>query len=277
MSNDNFSDLVEGGEPEAEIKSDSKVSLTGEEIPKEVIPEPDVEQLTDDSTISKPGEPEAPKGDQVPEGTEPPVAEPEPYNPEEHFKSQGMDRQFKGGLKELLDRFPETNRYITALETRNKELEGKAATPEAEPEAPSAEDFYNDFPGSLKKALGSELNKVNERFEEMEVKAFQESKPDFKEMIPQMMVELRNSPEVGQLGRPEAIKILYRLAKQTEISRASTEASKRVVGKPLPDKANAETPTGKKVPPVVKDKAYYNSLSEAELEKELGVSSRYID
>lgn len=273
MSDDNFSDLIEGDEPEIEIKSDSTVSLRGEEIPKEVIPEPETEQLIDDEPTSKPVEPE-----KVIEGTEPPSVEPESYDAETHFNEQGLGKQFKGGLKELIERFPETNKYITQVEAERNHWKERAATPKAEPpEAPSAEDFYNDFPGSLNKVLDSKLNEVNERFEEMEVKTFQDSKQDFDDMAPQMMQELRNTPEIGQLGKAKAMKILYQMAKGTEISRASAEASKRVVGQPLPDKANAETPTGKKAPPVVKDKAYYEGLTEAELEKELGVSSRYID
>jgi hypothetical protein len=270
-----INDLMEPGEG---LESTTKVSLTGEEIPSDLEPEtdPDISQIIEDEPAPKTDEPAE---EQAPEGT----GEPELSDHEKKFFELGLDKQFKGGLDEVLQRIPNMNKYISDLELRNKTLLENQATPPAEPakpELPSAEEFYEKPIESIQKMLNAKVNEqlsgINEKLIQYEAKNFENSVPDYKQMEPLMMDQLNLNPGLKQLGT-DAFPILYKMAKAQQLSDtapAPTTPEVKVI-----DKASAETSAGKKVTPVDKtDPAYWQGKSRAEIAKELGVTdNRYLD
>ena len=219
----------------------------------------------DDSKIEEP--------EKVIEETEPVVAEP---TIDDRFNALGLNKQFKGGPTEAIEKLPEMNKYITQLEAERNALKAKLTPERREPEPLTGEDLYNDPENALNRVLTPKIQELNDRIEDMRVESFRSSKKDFDDMTPLMIKELEANPEIGQLGKVNAMKILYKMAKQTQLERSGT-VNPPVQARP-PDKTSAESLSGKRSSgPVVKDQAYWLSLTPEEREKELGVIPRYND
>ena len=124
MSEQDINDLMDDGDPKPEPESDTKTSPKGEEIPSDITPPPEFkeDEILEKDEPSKTDEP----AEQVPEGTEDKV---ELSETEKRFIELGLDKQFKGGLSEAIQRLPDMNKYITALENERNALRSQTATP----------------------------------------------------------------------------------------------------------------------------------------------------
>lgn len=259
-------DLLEGANTE-DVKSDSKTSLAGEEIPEALEMEgPEIEDgLLSDEEPPTPSEPEKAPAE---------AGEPELSPLEQEFKDKGLDKQFTS-IEDMMNRVPEMNKYINDLGVKNKEL-GKLqeqAPPATEPEkAPSADEFYNDPLGTIKKIVEKGQEGYYRRLDDMEVNSFIKSKSDYKDMEPLMEEALSDNPGMQALGI-KALEPLYLMAKAKQLSKVAVNPPT----KPAPNKTSAETSVGKKSAPVVKDKAYWNTRSLKQMEEEQGVSELYRD
>lgn len=86
---------------------------------------------------------ETPESDVETTHTETADTTPETPDYVELFKESGLEKQYPGGLPELLNRVPETNRYVRTLQEENKQFKDallERARPAVEPE----EDVYVD-------------------------------------------------------------------------------------------------------------------------------------
>jgi hypothetical protein len=256
----NLEDLMEGGEPQP-VKSTDRVALTGETIDSDVVDMPVniIEEIP-----AKNEEPE-----RVIQKT---AVTPEMSPVEKRFLELGLDKQFKGGLSEAIERIPDMNRYINDLTHERKalkELREQQVTPQAKPaEAPSADDFYNDPINVLSKVVDSRLESVNRQFEEMRAESFINSKSDFHAMEPLMEGLLQQNPGLKQLG-VQALPILYQMAKGSQLSQVAAEASRKAT--PSPRKSSAETGVGARVTkPDINDLSYWRGKTRKEMEEEIG-------
>ncbi len=260
-------DLLAGSETE-NLESDSKTSLAGEEIPHDL----EVAEIDENLLEKEPPTPSEP----TPEKEEAPAeaGEPELSPVDQMFKDKGLDKQFKD-VDDMMNRVPEMNRYINNLGVKNKELsklQEQAPPPTVEPEkAPSADDFYNDPVSVIQKIVDKGRHEDSQRFDEMEMNTFVNSKADYKEIEPLMEEALLDNPGMKLLG-VKALEPLYQMAKAKQLSKIPAP-----LPAPAPNKTSAETSVGKKTAPIVKDKAYYDERSLKQLEEELGVTEQYRD
>lgn len=247
--------------PETEQKPDGRVTVKGEEVPDDVT-EVD-EKIVDETKSSKPGEPE---------GVTPETEEPKPLSPEEaRFRELGLGKQYPGGIKQMIESQPRTNKYIAEIEAERKRYREEMANrePEAQIEPPSRDDFFDDPMGTINRVMDSKLDGVNEQFDNIRVEAFINSKQDYKQLEPMMIQQLEQNPALKTLGA-NAVPVLYQMAKATQLSQAQSTQEVQ----PNPEaKANAETSTGKKAtPPDKSSRAYWQGKSLKEMEEELGYS-----
>ena len=262
-----FGGIVEGEEAPELVVSGGTASLRGEEVPDDVLPEPETDNIVNED----PPPAEEPQEEAQPStGGE---AELSPF--EKEFYEKGLDRQFPGGPSEMLQRVPEMNKYINDLTVERKKLKELQERPPApEPsQAPSPDDFYNDPIGTLDKVVESRTSAFNRRFDEMEAKAFVNSKSDYSDMEPLMEMQLQQNPGLQSLGI-SALPILYKMAKSEQLSKVTAQP----VPARTPNKSSAETSVGKKSPPVNKsDPSYWIGKTPKEMEEELGVIPKYTD
>ena len=254
-------DLLDGSDTQ-NIESDSKTSLSGEEIPEAFeVKGADIEEglVAEDEPISEP-EPQAP-------------AEPDLNPMEKMFQEKGLDKQFSS-VEDMMSRVPEMNKYINDLGVKNKELEKlkEQAPPAVEPvKAPSADDFYNDPVTVIKDMVDKRQDEFNQRFDAMEANAFINSKSDYASMEPLMEAQLQENPGLQTLGI-KALPILYQMAKGKQLS------SVQAAPAPVPNKASATASVGKKAAPIDKtDPSYWHGKTTKEIEAELGMSAQYKD
>jgi len=259
-----LSEYVDGlPAPEIVEHKSGRVTVKGEEIPEGVTP------VVDDSVEepSKKSEPE-----EVPATTE--EEKPVLSAFEQEFYKRGLDKQFKGGPNEMLDRVPEMNKYITRLE-RERAL-AREATPQAEPfKPPSNEEFYEKPQEAITKMIdqvvGQKLSSFDQKLQEFEYKAFVASRLDFNELEPTMMEQLEANPALKLLGM-NAVPVIYQMAKAQQLAKL-VEQQKAVP--PSPDKKVATATTGKKTStPPTDSPAYWQGKSLKEIEDEVGFSSR---
>ena len=269
MTEDNFDDITDDGEgPVEEPIVDPTTSLKGEIIPDDLKVKP--ADVIDEDEPSKPVEAE-PEPVQPPEGTEEPSPEVNPYD--QKFQELGLDRQFPGGIADMLSRQRETNKYISDLEAQRNALRDQQATPKPEPvQAPSDEDLVNSPVAVINQMLESRIQTVqetvNQRLDNAQLERFVESKSDFHDMEPFMAEAFRDHPELIALGT-KAVPVLYKMAKATQLSRAKATPPTRT--EPVPDKGSAQTSTGKKITtPDINDPEYWRDKSPEEIEKIVG-------
>lgn len=264
MPEEDYSQFIDGEpEPEIEIKPDGEVTAKGEEIPKGLAPDTQTEELVQEEESSKPDDPD---GDEpgAPERTDDESA----LNPvEQRFIELGLDKQFKGGLQEAIERLPDMNKYITSLEHERKVLREQTANPKEEPnKAPSQDDFYDDPVTAINGLLDSRFQEVNRKFDEMAVQSFVASKADYHDLEPVMMKQLEQNPGLSALG-VNAIPILYQMAKGTQLAQVAAKAPTANA----PNKASAETSVSKRATTPSKDSPdYWQGKSLKEIEQELG-------
>lgn len=261
----NIENLIE--EPE-EVKSDTKVSKAGEEIPEGFEP-----KIVDEEFMAE----EPPKvTEPVVEPTPPDTGKPPELSPlEQAFIDKGLDKQF-GSIEEMMERVPVMNRHIDDLSVERKKLRAlqEEATPEPEPEKlPSSDEFYADPISAINKMMDSREGATNKRLNDMEADTFISSKADYEDMEPLMEEALRDNPWMAA-GGTKALKALYQMAKGRQLSKLAGQPAPA----PAPKKASAESSVGKKSPPVDKnDPSYWVDKTPKEIEDELGVTPRYRD
>jgi hypothetical protein len=260
---ENYDDILDGEPQPDEVQSDTRVSPLGDEIDESV---KSVKEEIVEEEVEKPSKTEEPK--EPPEDTEEEPSEQHPL--EKQFYEAGLDKQFKGGLEELLRRVPDMNKYITALEAERKTLRDQMATREPEPrQAPSADDLYNDPSGVISKIVDEKIGAVNEKLAEMEVKSFVNSKPDFDEMQPLMREQLEKNPGLGALGYG-AVPVLYQMAKATQLEKVAADAAKKA-SQPVVNKESAETSVSKKAVPIDENSMEsYKDMSIEEMRRKFG-------
>lgn len=268
---DEYDDIMDGGQEPDETPSDTDVSPKGELIPDDVEPKKD-DSIDEGNETPKTDEPD---DSQVPEGTGEQTPALSPL--EQKFVDLGLDKQFKGGLAEAIERLPNMNKYITDLEAQRNALQAQATrTPEpAKPESqgPSDEDWENDPIGTMRRFADSTLKTVgetvNQTVAQVKLDNFIASKPDFNDLRPLMTEKLQENPQLGQLGT-EAIPVLYQMAKAVQLANAIPPPPATSPA-PAPDKASARTSTGKKEStPSKNDPNYWHTKTEKEIEQEFG-------
>jgi len=271
IEEEKFDDIIDGGQEPDETLSDTDVSPKGELIPDDVEPKKD-DSIDEGNETPKTDEPD---DSQVPEGTGEQTPALSPL--EQKFYDLGLDKQFKGGLAEAIERLPNMNKYITDLEAQRNALQAQATrTPEPakpEPQGPSNEDWETDPIGTMRRFVDSKLKTVDETVNrtvaQVKLDNFVASKPDFNDLRPLMAEKLQDNPQLGQLGT-EAVPILYNLAKADQMAKA-TPPPPATPPAPPPDKASAQTSTGKKEStPSKDDPNYWLDKSEKDIEKECG-------
>ncbi len=255
--------LIDGGMPEVEVKPDGSVSLKGDEIPEGV--EPVEDDVIEKDVPPKADEPE-PDAEPAPRGTD---AEQEQVSEiEKKFQeSPSLVKRF-GTVENMLERMPDTDKYITNLEAERNEYREKA-TPKEEPsKPPSVEEFYENPVEIVKQLIQDESQSMRTEMSDMKIESFISSKKDFAEMEPFMMEQLKLHPELKSLG-PKAAPILYTMAKGVQISRAVNKPNPAPA--PVPDKTKAEASVGKKTEAISKDDPrYWRDKTIPEMEDELG-------
>jgi hypothetical protein len=239
------------GEPEPDTVTDSEGRVTA--VDEEIV------DTTEPSKVEEPVE-------------APPDTEQERSEHEKRFYEMGLDKQFKGGMDEMLRRIPDMNSYITSLEKERNEyrrqLEG---TPKEEPKAPSPDDFYNDPVTAINRIMDDKMSTVNSQIADMRVQTFIASKPDYGEMEPLMLEQLQNNPGLRQLGI-DAYPVLYQMAKATQLNKVADEAAKKAPVT-VPDKSAAESTVGKKTTsPPTDSMEYWRNKSLKDIENEAGFS-----
>jgi len=210
------------------------------------------------------------------EGTEQPSpqdtgAEIQLTDVEKKFIDAGLDRRWTS-VDDMVNRMSETDRYIAGLEDERNAYRDQLKKPEAEEKAPSHEDYLEDPVGTMNKILAGHEQKVTERLDKIETENFIGSKKDFTKMQPEMERQLAQMPEVANLPKSAAIKVLYSMAKAASIPSIVSDATSKV-STPTANKTRAET-GGQTSPRAKGEKSLgdYVKMTDKELEAEFGIT-----
>lgn len=207
-------------------------------------------------------EPETPKTDVPPE----PAQEPTPYDKlVAKFQELGLDRQFKGGIDEALDRLPNMNKYITDLEKERNQYRDHILSKQEPPVEAPEPDFYDDPKSAIDARLAQERTAWTTEIENMKIQNFRDGHKDYDELMPTMLEVGREYPGLINLKPSEAVRLIYSLAKAKTIPKVVEQ----VRAQPDPSKAVSTTDTKKKAPSYTAED--YTKMSVEELEKLFGV------
>ena len=171
----------------------------------------------------------------------------------------------------MMDRVPETNRYVTRLEQELAELRQRV-TREPEPEPTiDGEGLAIDPAEAISKFVDSKFNTINrtveERLEMLDYQQFVASKPDFDSMRPLMAEQLQMYPHLADL-KMKAFPVLYKMAKAEQLAKAKAAPAQPATPA---DKSSAQTSVGKKeTTPSRDDPSYWRGKTLKEMEAELG-------
>ena len=190
--------------------------------------------------------------------------------PEEKlFAEKGLDKQYPGGIQDLIERAPDTNKYLSDLEKERNHYRDQLKLQGQEPPA-EAEFNYEDPKASIEAMIGKRDPVSQQEFEDFKVQNFIKSKgDDFSRLHPKMEQKLRELPGLAKLPPGEAVEVLFGIAKAEEMRQAIEKAQG---DSPPPDKDLAETD----VLGIAKDKTQkspedYARMSDEDMEKEFGV------
>ena len=236
---------------------------------------PDIVE-NEDGTVTIAGqeaEPEKPEEPATEEPSEeaPPEEEPQVDPFTQAFLDAGLDKQFPGGVEEMIRRVPDWNKHITTLQQQNADFRRQQDKPVEQPkvEQPSAEEFYNNPAEAIGKIMDAKTQELTSRIDEkltlVELTTFANNHKDYQAMEPHMVRELEANPELKALGM-KAIPILYKMAKA---------ANPPVVIKketPAPDKSRAISDSGgKKTTKTGRSLQDWAKMTTREIEKEIGI------
>ncbi len=254
VENGNFVDNPTGEMPEIVEHEDGTVSIKGQEPEKPEVTEP------------QPTEPETPVVEET-------SAEPEPHPYDKAFIERGLNKQFPGGVTEVITRIPDMNKYITTLEQANaayRRQYGDIAQPKREePPPPTADDFMVDPVNAVTRIFENKWSQVQERLDNMEVKAFRDTHKDYNDLLPVMNEKLAENPRLAMLGI-EAIPVLYTMAKAEKLSQAAQTTQPKAPAV-TPDKARAVSSAGgKKTVTPARSVEDWMNMSTKDIEKEIG-------
>jgi len=251
LNGENIDDLMEA-EPEIKVNDDGTVDVVGQDAEKSAPAVEEVEKVQE-------------------EETEPVEEEVNPI--QKAFTEAGLEKQFPGGVEEMIRRVPELNKYKTQLEQQNAEYRKQfESQPKKEIEKPSIDDFYNNPTEVIEKLVNQRVAAVEEKMEQQEIKNFIASKEDYKTMLPEMTNQLELNPGLEYLPKPEAVRVLYQLAKAAQIPAMVSDATRKVQ-KTIPDRSKAESSPGKSQKGTVeKSVDDWINMPLKEMEKELGVN-----
>ena len=253
---------------------------------------PEITVDEEKGTVAIKGETAQPSQETPAETLETPAPEPEPSKPEgteetvelnpieKAFIERGLDKQFKGGLEEAIERIPDMNKYITTLEQQNALLrriaeqpQAKAPEPTPEPQFEPDKFFENPYPAlDGRYVRQDDVAAIRQELEAMKAQTFMQSKPDFQKMAPAMTEILAEHPNIQKLPTVEALSLLYDAAKARQIPAMVAEASKKSSAT-TGDKQRAETDvkgtlTKKTTTRTLDD---WVNMKPEEIEKEIGV------
>lgn len=200
-----------------------------------------------------------------------------PY--EKAFIEKGLDKQFKGGIEEAIERIPDMNRYITQLEQQNAEYRRWLAQQQVQPKSPEPEhveyepDKFIENPFDTldrRYARPDAIQALEAKIEGIEIRNFIQSKPDFDKVAPIMQSTIGEYPELLNMPRPQALRILYEVAKARQIPSLVNEASKKAVVSTAQQRAETDvkgTVTKKTSERSLED---WVKMKPDEIEKEIG-------
>ena len=145
---------LEEFDAQQDVETPDEANVTTDDVDTDVeTPEPDVQTTEPDEVDTKPETP-----DYV-----------------ELFKQSGLDKQYPGGLSELLSRTPETNRYLHTLQEENNRFKEALLNREKPKPEMDDEDFQEKLltdPESALKSKGfidqSAIDQTNKRLSEVE-------------------------------------------------------------------------------------------------------------
>jgi len=259
--------IVDDEGPEVEIASDGRVTLSGEEIPDDVKVVED--NVVEEEPVSKSDEPEIPE-EPAPEATETEEEKKVSAFEERFYADERLVKRF-GTPEAMLERIPETDKYISRLEEERNYFRDRA-TPKEEPkhEAPSEEDFNNDPFKAIDRLIESRTAPLKQELYAVKYQNFVNSKPDFKAMEPLMEKVINDNPGLKRLGL-DALDIAYKVAKAEQFSEAKP-AAPQPAPTPKPDKTHAEAGSGKKKAVQVDKNSldYWRGKTQKEIEEEVG-------
>lgn len=252
--------IVEGEEELEAPDLELGVSPMGEEIPDDVNFIEDYP--VDDSKIEEPSK-------EVIGETEPVLS---PV--EKQFQDSGLERRYPGGVSDMIAKQRETDQYIARLEAERNALRDNPKTPEPQTEV-TDEFFEPETQSAIKKLVDAQLESINSRLAQNEISSFQATKADFKEMEPLMEQFVEANPVLKNLPfTPESLDIVYKLAKEKQLSQAKPTPAQPQT--PVLDKASAAASVGKsKAALSPNDPERFHEMTDAEIEAELGMKPLY--
>jgi len=201
----------------------------------------------------------------------------------ELFEKKGLLKQYPGGVRDLIEKTPDANRYITQVAQENADLRRlllareNRPKPEAEkPGKPTAEEFYEDpvrhveEMGFISKDEAERVasNVVESRLADERYEHFKESTADWDKYFPAMDQVFRDNPEMAAMPKDRVARLCYKLAKaeaprQREEDDSPGDTDKATRANTSGGKARRKTSHAKSVED-------FKGMSLDELEKEIG-------
>jgi hypothetical protein len=178
------------------------------------------------------------------EAVDTPTEEVELTAQEKRFVELGLDKQFPGGIDQLIENMPKYNAAFT--QTLQKRSQPEQQQVETKPPPVTDESFQEDPLTGVKtllaqhgQTLAQQQQAQQQRMDQIEYDSFMASKVDSPQMLQSMIDISNNTPSLQTLPVREYMPILYGLAKAAQIPTAVAQAA-QTAATTTPNPSNAE-------------------------------------